>query len=383
MTIRLYNISAYDTRFTARVVAVSEGHGGYLVELDRTLFFPTAGGQSADTGTLGGHPVLDVIEDGGTLLHRLSSPLSVGESVAGEIEWSERYRKMQWHTAEHLLSGAVFRLFGLHNSGFHLGDSEMTVDFDGVLTWEQLKEAERLANSYIRKNEEVTVLYPTPEEAKAIAYRAKSEYDELRLVKIGDSDTCACCAPHVARAGECGLLTITSFLKYKGGTRLYLLAGDAAYLRLAEDRENMLAVSRLLSVPPAATGSAVSELHAECGRLRGLIGEQERLSAAACLSADPNTTGDLVLFLPFGSPRTLCDTAKAALSRGNRTAAVLAPKADGGYAVALLSNTVPLRVFAASAFPALGGRGGGSDSGVQGSFSANEAEIRAYFAAHL
>ncbi len=383
MTTKLYNISAYDTRFTARVLAVREDARGFLICLDRTLFFPTAGGQDADTGTLGGMPVLDVTEEGDSLWHLLPAPLPIGDSVSGEIDWEARYRKMQWHTAEHLLSGAVFRLYGFHNSGFHLGDTEMTVDFDGALTWEELKEAERLANAYIRKNEAVTLLYPTKEEAERIAYRAKSEYDELRLVKIGDSDTCACCAPHVARAGECGLLAITSFMRHKGGTRLTLLAGEAAYLRLSADRENALTISRLLSVPPDAAGEAVTQLHTENGKLRGAFGEQERLTAAHCLAAEKDTHGDILLFLPFASPRTLCDTAKKALARGNRVAAVLAPKEGDGYAVAILSNDLPLRELGARAFHTLGGRGGGSDTCIQGSFSAEKEEIRAFFAENL
>ncbi|MBQ1547223.1 MAG: hypothetical protein IIZ61_02410, partial [Lachnospiraceae bacterium] len=61
MTEKLYDINAYDTEFTAKVLSCEKCEDGrYAVVLDRTLFFPEEGGQTPDRGTLGGAEVLDV-----------------------------------------------------------------------------------------------------------------------------------------------------------------------------------------------------------------------------------------------------------------------------------------------------------------------------------
>src|SRR5690349_7962908 len=110
-TRRLYHDDATLRRFDATVVALTTHAGKPAIVLDATAFYPEAGGQLGDRGTLGGIEVVDTQEaDGGTIVHLLAAePASIaaGASITGELDWARRRQHMAQHTAQHLLSGAL------------------------------------------------------------------------------------------------------------------------------------------------------------------------------------------------------------------------------------------------------------------------------------
>ena len=218
MTERLYDADSHLFSFRAVVTGCEETVGGWLVTLDRTAFFPEGGGQRADTGTLGGARVLDVQERGDGIFHLVSAPLPVGEPVEGRLDAGQRLRRMQNHSGEHIVSGLAHRLFGLENVGFHMGERDMTVDLSGELTAAELEELETRANEAVRANLPVRAWFPGPEELAVLDYRSKKELTgEVRLVEIKGVDLCACCAPHVSRTGEVGLIKLLSAERHRGG----------------------------------------------------------------------------------------------------------------------------------------------------------------------
>ena len=110
-TQRLFDINSKTCDFDAVVLSCEAREGSkFDVVLDKTAFFPNEGGQACDTGVLGGVPVLSVNERGGVIIHTVDAPLTVGEVVHGEIDAEPRFRKMQNHTGEHIISGLVFTL---------------------------------------------------------------------------------------------------------------------------------------------------------------------------------------------------------------------------------------------------------------------------------
>ena len=206
MTEKLYYISAYTSKFSATVVSFFTEGDKLLAVLDKTAFFPEEGGQSADTGMIGGACVIDVTERDGIIYHTVDTPLTVGETVECTIDFAERYEKMKCHTAEHILCGIMHKLYGAENIGFHLGDDVVTFDVSPVLTRADLDRVEDIANRIIAENVDVVASFPTREELCALEYRAKLDLTEnVRIVSIGDYDKCACCAPHVEKTGEIGL----------------------------------------------------------------------------------------------------------------------------------------------------------------------------------
>ena len=98
MTEKLYYLDSHLFAFDAVVLDCREEKTGYSVVLDRTAFFPEGGGQLADTGTLGGVRVLDVQEREGEIRHYTGAPLTVGDTVHGELDREQRLRRMQTHS---------------------------------------------------------------------------------------------------------------------------------------------------------------------------------------------------------------------------------------------------------------------------------------------
>ena len=115
-TEKLYERDAYQTGFSAPVLACEPADGGWRIALGATAFYPEGGGQPYDTGVLGGAAVTAVHEQGGVIWHTADAPLPVGETVTGVIDWARRLDHMEQHTGEHILSGCLHRLYGANNS---------------------------------------------------------------------------------------------------------------------------------------------------------------------------------------------------------------------------------------------------------------------------
>ena len=142
MTERLYWADSHLREFDARVLSCTEEKGRWAVVLDQTAFFPEGGGQSADTGTLSGVAVEDTRERGESVVHLCGAPLAVGSAVHGVLDWGLRFQRMQFHSAEHILSGLAHRKWGCNNVGFHMNPAFVTLAFDRELTADHLAELE-------------------------------------------------------------------------------------------------------------------------------------------------------------------------------------------------------------------------------------------------
>ena len=104
MTEKLYYTDSFIKKFTAKVLSCRETKAGFEVILDRTAFFPEGGGQSADTGKIVGAQVADAHERNGEVIHYVNQALSEGEEYECEIDWLQRFRRMQNHSGEHIVS---------------------------------------------------------------------------------------------------------------------------------------------------------------------------------------------------------------------------------------------------------------------------------------
>lgn len=260
-TIKLYETDAYLGEFTATVKTCISEAGICKVELDQTAFYPEGGGQPADCGTLGEARVLDVQETNGTIWHTVTEILEPGTEVVGKIDFDRRFSNMQNHTGEHIVSGIVAREYGCRNVGFHMGSEVVTVDFDSVLTEEQLFDVEMEANDAVLKNVPVTVSYPSKEELETIDYRSKKEIEgQVRLVTVEGYDCCACCGTHVSHTGEIRLIKILNVQHYKGGVRVSMLCGEPAFRDYMVKHSNIVGIAQLLSVKPEEAGDAVVRL---------------------------------------------------------------------------------------------------------------------------
>ena len=258
----LYYKDAYLKECTSKVISCQPGKNGYEVELEDTVFYPEGGGQPGDTGSLNGSvEVIDTKERDGRILHICKEAIPEGTAVTGKLDWQRRFRNMQQHTGEHILSGIIHQKYGYDNVGFHMGKDFVSVDFNGMLTPEQIMEIEECANAAVFADQEIRITYPSLEELKKLNYRSKKELTgQVRIVEVLGSDICACCGTHVKRTGEVGLIKVTRSEHYKGGIRLYLQIGWSALEDYEQKLVSVQKVSVLLSAKPELIGEAVERM---------------------------------------------------------------------------------------------------------------------------
>ncbi len=369
MTERLYDADSHRREFTATVGSCSwnEKRKAYEVILDRTVFFPEGGGQYADSGVLGGILVEDVKEQGEEVLHILKEPLEVGSLVEGRIDYEERFSNMQQHSGEHIVSGLIHRCFGYDNVGFHLGKELTTMDYNGPLTWEQLRKIEWEANKAVAENVEIRAVYPTAEELQTIDYRSKKELTgPIRIVTIPGYDVCACCAPHVSRTGEIGMIRLVDVMAYKGGVRVTMVCGFRALLDTQKKEDNVREISRLLSVKPYEAAEAAVRLKEEENRWRGeVLKLQNRILEEKLEQIGPGTEN--CVFFEDGFDRNVARRfVDAAKERCEGICAMFLSDGLGGYSFLLGSRNRDLSAFLSEFYQVFDGKGGGRGQMVQG-----------------
>ena len=380
MTRKLFYEDSHMREFEARVLSCQacEKGGGFWTVLDQTCFFPEGGGQYADTGYLGETKVVDARERDGIVYHRTEAPLEPGELVRGRIDWEERFEKMQQHTGEHIVSGLVHSRFGYNNVGFHLGSDYCTMDFDGPISPEELREIEWEANRAVALDLEVIVQYPSKEELGHMEYRSKIEIEgQVRIVSVPGYDVCACCAPHVDRTGEIGLIKLVNRMNYKGGERITMLCG----FRALRDYDSKLTAAReigaLLCEKEDQIAGAVRRQKEELEKQKyenGRLMHQLLVFRAKEIPVEGSMTAVFTDDIRGDVPRELMNLL---LERGAFICGVFAAAGDGGWRYVIGSRQADVRPLGKALNSRFEGRGGGKPGMVQGTLTGSEADIRA------
>ena len=364
--------------FSATVIGCAETKGSWNITLDATAFYPTGGGQNCDLGILGGTNVLDVKEQGEEIIHLCDGPLAIGSTVEGTIDWERRFDHMQQHSGEHLVMGQIYKKFGYHNVGFHMGTGLVTIDLNGPVTWEDLLEIEGNVNRIIWENRPVKTWYPSPEELPSVNYRTKKALPwPVRIVEFSEADVCACCGTHVKSTGEIGMVKFVSCIKFKEGVRIELASGKRAMELFQNIFEQNRQVSQTFSAKILETGAAARKfndmLNQERFRATGL---QRKVFAAIAESyAGVSRALHYEEGLNPGQVRELAD----AIAEKAEMAIVYSGADDAGYSICIISKSVDTRELGKAVNQALNGRGGGKPGAFQGSVKATRVQIEAFF----
>ena len=254
----------------------------FLLRLSEEPFYPEGGGQAPDKGTIDGAEILfaENVEDE-YIVHLLAKEIPEGTEVLCKVDYAYRRRQSENHSGEHIFAGLINRRFGYSNVGFHmelLGDNpHVTVDFNGELSEETLSELESAVNAVIRRNLPVEEKYveelpigSLEQGQKTIEFRQKKALSgAIRVISIPGVDSCACCGTHVKRTGEIGLFKILSFEKHRGGTRVFLLSGELAFLDTQKKEKLLLEASRKLSTDYQSLSERVDKLKEQTEEERG------------------------------------------------------------------------------------------------------------------
>lgn len=379
-TVRLYDQGAYATEFEAEVLACEEVEKKekkvYQVWLDQTLFFPEEGGQSPDMGTIDGIKVLDVQIKDEVITHTLAAPLAVGTMVKGVVDWKHRFYNMQQHSGEHIFSGIVHNRFGYDNVGFHLSDSIVTMDFNGVITAEDIEKIETEVNQAIIENIPVEVSYPTKEELKVLEYRSKIEIEgQVRIVTIPGYDVCACCAPHVRRTGEIGMLKVMNVQSYKGGVRISILCGFRALEAFRQKADIITELMAQFSTNQEALVENVTKLKNTNQTMKNQLASAKQELMEYKVAAIPEDSENAILFESDLDTPVVRNVVNGLVEQFTGICAVFVGNDESGYQFIVGSKNKDCRAIAAALREKLSARGGGSDKMIQGSVAASQLQI--------
>ncbi len=200
----------YIREWDARVVARGED----WVELDRTAFYPESGGQPSDTGCLewpGGKSFVARVTKKDGVKHFLEGEVP-GGAVHCLLNWERRYGHMRMHTAQHIVSGVVFDMFGARTVGNQLYHDRARVDFHPIkFTPEQMRKIEEEANAIISGAIPIRVYTEDRSELEKRVNEERCNLDlipksvrSLRVIEVEGFDVCPCAGTHVRNTDELG-----------------------------------------------------------------------------------------------------------------------------------------------------------------------------------
>ncbi len=208
--------------------------------LDRTIMYPEGGGQPSDHGSIAGMPVLSVEEADDVVLHVLeageadarAAGIAEGQSVHSIVDFGRRRDHREQHSAQHLLSSVVLRLLDAATLSFHLGEMYSSIDIDiPPFDRQSADSVEDEVNRVIIDDYAVLTHLCRPEDTARFPLRKQPSVEAgmLRIVEFDGLEYSACCGTHVKSTRDIGLFRVLKVEKYKGGCRLYFVAGGRAY----------------------------------------------------------------------------------------------------------------------------------------------------------
>ncbi len=271
---------------------------------------------------------------------------------------------MQQHTGEHIFSGIAHSLFGCDNVGFHLNEKETTVDFNLPLTRENIKEIEDRCNRAVWEDKPVTAFFP--EDPACLEYRSKKRLSgEIRLVKAGDSDLCACCGTHTATTGRAGPIVAPAFQNYKGGVRITLYCGRRAVDFLKRRSDDCYQISHALSAPLDNITRAVNSRMAETEKLKSRVSELEKEITESLARTVPVKDGIRVAVRGDMTSSGPASLASLLLKRAEISVVMSAPR-GANPRLCVAARTADTNRIGKHICENLGGKGGGKKGLFQG-----------------
>ncbi len=376
-TRRLYHTDSTLRRFDATVVAQTTHAGKPAVILDETAFYPEAGGQLGDRGTLAGIEVVDTQEtDGRVIVHVLATAgPEAGARITGELDWARRRQHMAQHTGQHLLSGALLDRAAAPTASARLGETTLTIDVQRDRIPEaELAAAEDLANDLIDDDLPVRAWFPDPAELAAIKLRRDPKVDaDIRVVAIGDFDFSPCGGTHCARTSQLGAVRIIGVERYKGMTRVTFTAARRGRTGLFTHDHVLRGLGTQFSCAPGEVPAAIEKLRRDTDSVRADLTAVRGQLANAIIATLPGT-GRVIAAIP-GDPELLRSVGAKLVSAG-RDALLCAPD-DTGAAVVLFrapGSTLDCGALWKQLAAQLGGRGGGRADRAEGRLAAPVAD---------
>jgi alanyl-tRNA synthetase len=386
-TEKLYWTDPHATTFEGAEVRASAWQGRPSLVLDRTLFYPEAGGQLADHGTLSvgdrTFTVEDVQVDDDGVIHHLvagdAATLDVGGSVRGAIDRDRRRDFMAQHTAQHALSAALMDVARAATESSRLGASLCTIDVDRVAIPDaEVARAEDLVNAIVRDDVKVNALFPNEAELATMKLRrAPKVAGNVRVIEIEGFDLSPCGGTHCTRSGQIGVVRVTGLERYKGKIRVGFHAARRAIDHARAHEAALAALATEFTCGALDVGAAVAKLRAELrsktDAMAAMRGELVGRIADALWAAHPiDPSGTTVIVAPRANDdvsmlRTL---AGKLATRPDVVAIAASIDAESGDLAIVLQKgekaTFDCGAWLKATAAKVGGRGGGRPERAEG-----------------
>ena len=392
-TEKLYWDDPFAITFEAKDARASVFGERASIVLERTLFYPEAGGQLADIGTFtqGGRDfsVTDVqVDDDGTIHHLLAEvdhaafvlalASNADARLVGTIDRERRRDHMAQHTAQHALSRALEDVARAGTVSARLGARTCTIDVSlATVADADLARAEDLVNALVRDDVPVRSLFPTGEElAKMDLRRAPKVSANVRIIEIEKFDLSPCGGTHCTRSGQIGVVRISGTERYKGKLRISFHAAARAIADARVKERILAALAADFTCGMLDVGNAVGKLRGELKDQRDALsiarGELVELVAERVLGEHPpdaSGTTRIMLERPKDDLGTLRALAGRLTARPDVVAICVAPADDGKRMVVVQRGTsaaFDCGAWLKSTAEAHGSRGGGRPTHAEG-----------------
>ncbi len=272
--------------FKAHIVKIIEKN----IILDKTLFYPTSGGQLHDKGTIQNEKVVDVFKQGNVIVHVLDSKhkFPVGEEVEGKIDWPVRLQLAQHHTATHIVNAAARKVLGSHinqaGAKKTLEKAHLDVTHYQSISDKELNDIEKEANDIVKKKIKVnTSLMPRDAAEKkygmALYQGGAVPGKEIRIVEIEGIEVEACAGTHVKNTADVGKIVILKSTKMSDSiARITFTAGIAAEKEAEHEGDMLKQTAKILGVKESQIPARAEELFSKWKKAKKALKKDQKLA---------------------------------------------------------------------------------------------------------
>ncbi len=362
-----------------------EGWCGELV-VDKTPFYPEAGGQVGDKGQIeapeGLVEVIDTLRRGEVIVHKvkvIEGKVSKGDQVELRVTQSLRLDTARNHTATHLLHAALRAVLGDHvkQAGSLVAPQRLRFDFThfSQVSTKELHEIEDIVNEKIREDIPLSVKivpYKTALDMGATALFGEKYSDEVRVVEIPGFSMELCGGTHLDRTGRIGFFKIITETSVASGVRrIEAVTGQAAVGVVHDLEDSLNSLAGILKCP-------VGDLEKRSKDLLKKVKDLEKALQRAMIQGVSEDLDELlkntrtVSGVKVVAAEVGLGDAKAMRELGDRIrdkigsgVVVLGTRADGNKALLLVMVTKDLsgRIHAGKIIRSLAGMVGGGGGG--------------------
>ncbi|NMC07910.1 MAG: alanine--tRNA ligase, partial [Candidatus Lokiarchaeota archaeon] len=264
----------------AKVLKVDGTH----VILDKTIVYPTSGGQLHDVGTINGQKFVDAFKDGGIIIHKMAAEPSfkAGDVVTITVDKASRSQLSQHHTATHVVNAAARIVLGSHvnqaGAKKTLEKAHLDITHYDSLTKDQERLIENEANRIVKENIPITAGFMPRGQAEQrygmwIYQGGAVPGKKIRIVAIDKLDVEACGGTHLHSTGEIGSIKILKSSKIQDGiVRIEFTAGPAANVSAKQEGDLLQETANIFGVKPSQVPARGNEIFTKWKKLKKLVG---------------------------------------------------------------------------------------------------------------